>query len=45
MAHALGIKFYDSKNNNLLNKKRPFFHARFLNKINSIDKKKNNSET
>jgi glycerate kinase len=39
MAHALGLKFYDSRNN-LLNKKKTFFHARFLNKIKSIDKKR-----
>ena len=38
MAHALGIKFMTRKI--IYAKKKDLFHARFLNKINSIDKKK-----
>ncbi|MDC1177957.1 glycerate kinase [Candidatus Pelagibacter sp.] len=36
MAHALGLKFYDKKNN-LLNKSQTFFHARYLDEIKKID--------
>jgi len=37
MAHALGVKFYDSKKK-ILNYKNTFFHARYLEKINDIKK-------
>ncbi len=36
MAHALGVKFYDTKDN-ILNKKNIFFHSKYINKIHKIN--------